>query len=104
MNDTLRLHRRQSYRIVPATASGRIRSDTVLSILNRSRVGIDAPISHLPAALLTADEAADRFGVTVRELRTWSRRSRRAAPHFRINKFVTRFPSDLLENWLKENA
>lgn len=104
VNDTLKLAHRQSYRVVPATASGRIRSDAVLSLLNRSRVGIEAPLSALPDGLLTMDEAADRFGVTAKELRRWTRRTRRVAPHFRINRRILRFPSALLEDWLKENC
>ena len=40
VNERLRLAVRQSYRLVPATASGRIRSDGVLLLLNRARVGI----------------------------------------------------------------
>ena len=104
VNDTLRLARRQSYRVVPATASGRIRSDAVLSLLNRSRIGIEAPLSALPDGILTIEEAADRFGITAKDLRRWTRRIRRAVPHFRINRRIPRFPSALLENWLKENS
>jgi len=104
VNDTLRLARRQSYRVVPATASGRIRSDAVLSLLNRSRIGIEAPLSALPDGILTIEEAADRFGITAKDLRRWTRRIRRAVPHFRINRRIVRFPAALLENWLKENS
>lgn len=104
VNDTLRLARRQSYRVVPATASGRIRSDAVLSLLNRSRIGIASPLSCLPDGMLTIDEAADRFGVSVNDLRRWTRRTRRTAPHFRINRRIMRFPAALLEEWLKENC
>lgn len=104
VNKTLGLTRRQSYRLVHATSSGRIRSDAVLSILNRSRVGIDEPLTVLPDAILTPDEAAAHFLVSSAELRRWAKRKRRVAPHFQINRCILRFPSGLLGKWLKENS
>ena len=107
VNERLRLAVRQSYRLVPATASGRIRSDGVLLLLNRARVGIRNALSTLPSDLLTPDETVARFagsGVTERDLRRWTRRSRNPAPHFRLNRSTVRFSAALLDAWLAETS
>lgn len=107
VKERLRLADRQSYRLVPATASGRIRSDNVLLLLNRSRVGIQEPLSYLPEDLLTPDEAVEFFagsGITLRDLRRWTRRKCRVAPHFRINRNTIRFSASMLNRWLAETS
>ena len=104
VNAWLRLAARQSYRLVPSTASGRIRLDSVLAILNRSRVGIEKPLVDLPGDLLTPDESAARFGVTLAELRRWTHRTLRVVPHFRLNKNTIRFSEALFEKWVIENS
>lgn len=104
INQILRLCPRQSYRVIRATASGRIRSDIVLALLNSTRVGITEPIAYLPCDLLTIDEAQSAYGVTKNELRRWSRRKRQPAPHYQINRSTIRFPKELLGKWLKENS
>ena len=104
INDMLRLAERQSYRLVPRTKSGRIRSDALLELLNRSRVGIAAPLSYLPNDLLKPEEVELKYGVTKRELRRWTRRKRNPSPHYRLNKFTLRYPEGLLGEWLKENS
>lgn len=104
VRDRLRLALHQSYRIIPTTPSGRIRSDSVLLLLSRSHVGADEPVRGLPCDLMTPDEAAARFNVTVRELRRWAHRIRRPLPHFRINRSTTRFSAEEIDRWLAENS
>lgn len=107
VNERLRLGFRQSYRLVPATPSGRIRSDNILLLLNRSRVGIHSAISELPSDLLTPEETAARFaqsGITLRDLRRWTRRAKNVAPHFRLNRNTIRFSEAMLDRWLSENS
>ena len=107
VNERLGISKTQSYRIVPATESGRIRSDSVLSLLNRARVGVSAALTVVPADLLTPEQTAARFadsGVTERDLRRWIRRTRNPAPHFRLNRNTVRFSAGLLEAWLAETS
>lgn len=104
VNGILRLGNRQSYRTVKATPSGMIRSDVLLALLNRTRVGIDSPLSTLPSDLLTPQEAVLKYGVTECQLRRWSRRKRKPSPHYRINKYTIRYPQSLLGEWLKEHS
>ena len=103
VNERLRLADRQSYRLVPATPSGRIRSDGVLALLNRSRVGVADPLTAVPCDLMTPDETVAHFaasGLTLDDLRRWTRRTRKVAPHFRFNKNTIRFSAALLDGWL----
>lgn len=107
VNERLRLGFRQSYRLVPATPSGRIRSDNILLLLNRSRVGIQFAISALPSDLLTPEETVARFaqsGITLRDLRRWTHREKKVAPHFRLNRNTIRFSAAMLDRWLSENS
>lgn len=109
VNKRLKLGLFQSYRIFPATPSKRIRSDAILSLLNRSRVGIGAAIDDIPGDgyLLTPEETVAYFaasGVTDADLRRWTRRTRNPAPHFRINRSVIRFSAPLLDRWLAETS
>lgn len=107
VNERLRLAVRQSYRLVPATPSGRIRSDGVVALLSRARVGIDAPLTDIPHDLLTPAETVARFsesGVTLRDLRRWTRRRRNCAPHFRLNSHTIRFSAGCLDAWLAQNS
>lgn len=109
VNERLKIGLFQSYRLIPATPSKRIRSDEVLSLLNRSRVGIRASIDKLPGDgfLLTPEETVAHFaesGVTAADLRRWTRRSRNPAPHFRLNKKTVRFSANLLDGWLAETS
>lgn len=102
VNRALRLCPRQSYRIVHATATGRIRSDVLLALLNNSRVGIAEPISYIPSDLMTPSEAATAMGVSTRELRRWANRKRRPSPHYRLNRITIRYPKMLLCKWIEE--
>lgn len=108
VNERLRLKSTsQSYALVPATPSGRIRSDSIIFLLNQSRRGIDAPLTAMPSDLMTPEETAAHFapsGITLGDLRRWTHRKRNVAPHFRINKRVTRFSAAMLESWLAENS
>jgi hypothetical protein len=104
VNNLLRLGNRQSYRTVKATPSGMIRSDVLLALLNRTRVGIDSPLSTLPSDLLTPEEAESTYGVTQHQLRRWSHRKRNPSPHYRLNKYTIRYPQTLLGEWLKEHS
>lgn len=107
VNERLRLADRQSYRLVPATPSGRIRSDNILSLLNRSRVGIAAPISALPCDILTPEETVVQFaesGITLDDLRRWTHRRRKVVPHFRLNRNTIRFSAAMLDRWLAETS
>lgn len=104
VNGMLRLAPRQSYRLVRKTPSGRISSDVLLELLNRSRVGIQDPISCFPCDLIKPEEAIAEYGVTKSELRRWSRRKRNPSPHFRLNKYTIRYSKSLLGEWLMENS
>lgn len=103
MNNILRLEGRQSYRILRATATGLIRSDYLLELLNRSRVGIKDPLSIIPSDLMKPDEVQNIYGVTKQKMHRWNRR-RIPLPHFRINKHTVRYPKALLERWIEENS
>ena len=107
VNERLGISLAQSYRLVPVTESGRIRSDSVLSLLNRARVGVRDALTAVPADLLTLEQTAARFaesGVTERDLRRWIRRTRNPAPHFRLNRNTVRFSAGLLEAWLASTS
>ena len=101
VDERLRLAKRQSYRLVPATPSGRIQDVKVLALLNRSRVGIHDALTLIPCDLLTPAETVARFGVTDRELRRWTHRTRKVVPHFRLNRSTIRFSEELFDEWLK---
>lgn len=100
----LRLERRQSYRIIGASKSGRISSDAILELCNRSRRGIAAALTEIPSDILLPDEVCAETGVTQRELRAWSRRKRNVAPHFRLNGHTRRYPREIFIRWLKANS
>lgn len=104
VNDTLKLCERQSFRLVHATNSGRIRSDYLLNLLNNSRVGIPKPLTCLPSDLVKPEEAIAFYGLTKQELRRWSRRKYYPAPHYKFNKMTIRYPLGLLGEWLKEHS
>ena len=106
VNEYLRLSPRQSYRIISATPSGRIKDTTVLALLNRSRVGISQPLCNVPADLLTLDETISRFSdseITKADLKRWTHRTRNAPPHFRLNRNTILFPASMLNDWLAKD-
>lgn len=100
VNERLRLSPRQSYRIVGSTASGLVRSDAVLALLNEARRGVAEPLALVPADIGTVAEAAERMGVAVANVVRWTRRRRNAMPNFRLNRSTTRIPLALAEAWL----
>ena len=107
VNERLRLGRSQSYAIMPKTATGRIRSDCVVMLLNRSRRGVDAPLDYLPSDLMTPEEAAQRYadsGITLGDIRRWTRRKRRIPPHFRLSQRTILFSAAMLDKWLEANS
>ena len=105
VDERLRLARRQSYRIVPATPSGRIKDTSVVLLLNASRVGIDEPLTNIPCDLMTPEEAVRRFdGITLRDLNRWTHRKLRVVPHFRLNRYTIRFSEAMLGEWLSRNS
>lgn len=104
VNGILRLAPRQSYRLVRKTSSGRISSDVLLELLNRSRVGIKDAFSCFPSDIITPEEVTLKYGITKSELRKWYRRKLNPSPHFRLNKYTIRYPQSLLCEWLKENS
>lgn len=107
VDERLRLKPRQSYRIVPATPSGRIQDVNVLALLNRSRVGIRDALTLIPCDLMTPDETVAHFAesaITLADLRRWTHRTRNVPPHFRINRNTIRYSAEMLDNWLKENS
>ena len=107
VNDHLRLGKSQSYNIVPATQSGRIRSDCVLALINHSRVGIEEPLQCVPSDLLTPEETVTQLGaigVTRRDLRRWTRSKRNVVPHLRINRSTIRYSRSMLEEWLARTS
>ena len=104
VNGILRLAPRQSYRTVSGTASGLICSESLLELLNRSRVGIKEPLTCLPSDLIKPEEAELEYGITKRDLHKWYRRKRNPSPHFRLNKYTIRYSKSLLGEWLMENS
>lgn len=96
----LRLGRRQSYRLFAPTESGRISSEAVVRRLNAGRVGVAAPLTEAPSDLMRPEEAAEMLGVDPSELRRWSRRRVRPAPHFRLTGHTLRYPARALEEWM----
>ncbi len=103
VNERLRLSPRQSYRIVSATASGMIRSDAVLALLNAARRSMSEPLASLPD-IGTAEEAAAGMGVSAAQVMRWTRRSRDAMPSLRLNRSTTRIPLALANAWLARQS
>ena len=104
VNGMLRLAPRQSYRLVRQTQSGRISSDALLELLNRSRVGIKDAFTCFPSDLITPEEVIAEYGITKSELHKWYRRKRNPSPHFRLNKYTIRYSKSLLGEWLMKNS
>ena len=102
--ERLKVSRWASYGIVPSTAIGRIPSDDVVSVLNRSRKADRDVLDYVPSDILTPDEASELTGIPANVLLRWTRRSVKVPPHFRINKQTTRFRRESLENWLRRNT
>lgn len=102
--ERLRLNVRQSYRIVGSSRSGMIASDEIVRLLNRSRRGIEAPLSEIPSDIATPQEVCAKTGVTERQLRAWSHRTGNVAPHFRLNGHTRRYSVGRFVEWLALNS
>ncbi|MBR4604229.1 MAG: hypothetical protein IKO43_05245 [Kiritimatiellae bacterium] len=103
VREQLRISPWISYRLFPLTPSRRIRSSDVVELLNKSRVGIKDPLFDAPSDLMTPEETVKRFaksGITLADLRRWTRRTLKVAPHFRITSKITRFSEAMLNEWL----
>lgn len=106
VNDRLKLAKFQSYRIIPATPSGRISSEYIVDLLNRTGVGA-AYLLCVPANLLTPEELVARYAdsnLTLKDIRRWMNRKRRPIPHYRLSRYAIRFPLNEVDKWLKENS
>ena len=107
VNSRLRFSLWQSYRFVPVTPSGRIRSDKVYELLNRSRRGMVKPVTCLPHDLVKLEEVAthlSHLNVTTEEVKRWIKRGRAMPPHFYITRNHILFSVSALENWIAENS
>ena len=97
----------QSYSLCPATPSGRIRTDFVVALLNKSRVGIVEPLKDIPSDLLSPEQVVERFadsGITLKDIRRWTHRRLRVPPHFRLTRNMVRFSESGLRRWLDEES
>jgi len=102
--ERLRLNVRQSYRIVGSSRSGLIASDEIVRLLNSSRRGMDAPLTEIPSDIATPDELCSKTGVTERQLRAWSHRTKSVCPHFRLNGHTRRYSISRFVEWLTRNS
>ena len=106
VNDRLRLAKFQSYRIIPATPSGRISSEYIIELLNRTGVGVSFRLD-VPSDLLTPEELIALYAdshLTWKNLRKWMHRKRRPIPHYRLSRYAIRFSASDVESWLKETS
>lgn len=106
VNERLKLAKFQSYRIIPATPSGRISSDYIVDLLNRTGIGVPFRFG-IPSDILTTDELVARYaesGITSSNIRKWTKRRRKPLPHYRLSRYALRFSLEDVENWLKETS
>ena len=103
--ERLRLTRHQSYRYIPATPSGLVRSDRELEIINRPRRGIHDAFSYVPSDLMRPEELLAipelaESGLTAKTLRNWAYRTKNPAPAFALTSHTIRYPRRLFLEWL----
>ena len=89
-----------SYGLFPATSIGRIPSDRVIDLLNRSRKAGEEKLDFIPSDIVTADQLAEETGIPAHSILVWTRRRVKVPPHFRINKQTTRFRRSSFSAWL----
>lgn len=87
-----------------ATDIGRIPSDRVTALLNRSRRNGEEEIDYIPSDIVTADELAAETGIPAHTIMVWTRRKRKVPPFFRINKQTTRFRRSSFNAWLERRT
>lgn len=102
--ERLKVSQWASYGFVAATAIHRIPSDRVIRLLNRSRKAREAELDHIPADIITPEEAEAETGIPARTLLVWTRRKVKVPPHFRLNKQTTRFRRSSLAEWLERRT
>lgn len=107
----LRLSPRQSYSLVRSGYGPCVSSNSVLSLVNKSRRNIATPFDHVPCDILTADELAQtpelaESGFAPRDFLVFTRRENpnNQPPFLHLNKQTTRFVKSLFLNWLAERA
>lgn len=103
VNERLKLAKFQSYRIIPATNSGRISSDYIVNLLNRTGVGIAAFRCSMPSDILTTEELVERYaesGITRKDVIKWSRLKRNPIPHYRLSRYAIRFSAADVDEWM----
>lgn len=106
VNDRLKLAKFQSYRIIPATPSGRISSEYIAALLNRTRVGVTFRLD-IPSDILTPEELVGRYAesnITWKDIRRWIRRKRNPLPHYRLSRYAIRFPAEDVETWIRRES
>lgn len=89
-----------SYKFVPANDIHRIQSDRVIAVLNGSRKAHEPELDYIPSDIITPEEAERETGIPAKTLLTWTRRSVKVPPHYRLNKQTTRFRRSSLSAWL----
>ena len=104
--DRLRLGLRQSYRVLPSDCGALISTDEILNLLNSSRRPYAEPLLHVPDDIVKADELVSvpelaNSGLTAKRILAWTRRGKKAPPHFRFNSHTIRFSRKRFIDWLQ---
>lgn len=93
-----------SYGLFAATDVGRIPSDRVTSLLNRSRKAHEEELDFIPSDIVTAETLEKETGIPAKTILRWTRRTKKIPPHFRINKQTTRFRRSSFNAWLERRT
>lgn len=102
--ERLRISAWASYGMFRATDIGRLPSDRVIALLNRSRKANEGRLDFIPSDIVTADELETETGIPARKILAWTRRSVKIPPHFRFNKQTTRFRRSSFGAWLERRT
>lgn len=93
-----------SYGMFRATDIGRIPSDRVTSLLNRSRRAGEEEVDYIPSDIVTAEQLSEETGIPAHSIMVWTRRTKKVPPHYRINKQTTRFRRSSFAAWLERRT
>ena len=107
LRDRLRLKRSASYRLISGTKTSLVNSDSVLSLLNRSRRGPQPALAEIPSDICTAEELVASIpslaecGITPALVVTWTHRTKNPPPYFVLTSKIRRFCRSQFMAWLE---